>query len=80
VPGQSPQHFFQSVQKVKEQPFSRLALCLRPTGQVRLRQPKHRTTENDSFWEDVAFLVCVPSFSGRFPLFYIFTNLKQVKP
>ncbi|KML40594.1 hypothetical protein VL14_13080 [Cytobacillus firmus] len=52
VPGQSPQHFFQSDQKVKEQPFSRLVLCLRPAGQVRLRQHKHRTTESDSFWED----------------------------
>ncbi|KML35545.1 hypothetical protein VL14_22905 [Cytobacillus firmus] len=42
----------QSVQKVKEQPFSRLVLCLRPAGQGRLRQHKHRTTKSDSFWED----------------------------
>ncbi len=26
---------------------------MRPTGHGRLRQHKHRTTESDSFWEDV---------------------------
>ncbi|KML39985.1 hypothetical protein VL14_14725 [Cytobacillus firmus] len=28
-------------------------MCLRPTGQGRLRQHNHRTTKSESFWEDV---------------------------
>ena len=81
VPGQSPQHFFQSVQKVKEQPFSRLVLCLRPAGQGRPRQRKHRTTKSDSFWEDAGHAdvatgrggFSLRSFiGGRLPLFFLF--------
>ncbi|XIH34647.1 hypothetical protein C1N70_21015 [Cytobacillus firmus] len=52
VPEQSPSHFGQSSQKGKERLSGRLVLCLRPPGQGRLQQHKHRTTESDSFWED----------------------------
>ncbi len=53
VPLQSPPHFGQSSQKGKERLSERLDLCLRPTGQGKLRQLNHRTTKSGSFWEDV---------------------------
>jgi len=90
VPEQSPPHFGLSsfgswglgVISVSFHKEVRLltgtVLCLRPAGQGRLRQHKHRTTESDSFWEDAghadvatgrAILVCVPEVSKALALF-----------
>ncbi|WP_152966743.1 hypothetical protein [Sporosarcina globispora] len=59
-------------------------MCLRPAGQGRLRQHKHRTTKSGSFWEDAGHAdvatgrgdLSLRSFVGKaLPLFFFFSTL-----
>jgi len=64
VPGQSPLHLGQSVQKVKEQPFGRLVLCLSGLTRRLRFSKKKKATDVTTVALLLFFLCCVSRFTS----------------